>query len=106
MIAQSTAQRLLYRLIELDIRIECRGDRLRLTPAASISPDLLGQLRRHKQELMAILRNPNSPANGAVPCGMCHQEHWIDEPACDGRIRTRCGRCGKFIGFRRDGEKK
>jgi hypothetical protein len=103
MIAQSAAQRLLDRLIELGIRIECRGDQLRLTPAAAISTELLRQLKCQKQELLAILQNPASPADGTVPCGVCRREHWIDEPPRNGRIRTRCGQCGRFVGFRREG---
>ena len=93
-------RRLLDQLLELGIRVECRGDRLRLWPAAAVSPELLEQLMIHKRALLAMLRRRSSRDSAAVSCTFCDRRSWVDEPPRDGRIRTHCGKCGRFIGYR------
>ena len=99
MSAASEPHRLLQRLAALGIQIECRGDHLPLRPAAALSPELLQQLKNHKREILVLMRNQSQSAVTAN-CARCDEQCWVDEPPKDGRIRTTCGKCGRFIGYR------
>lgn len=57
------AAQLMTDLARLGIRIEAHGDRLRCSPRSAVTPDLVGRLKAHKGELLAILRrDPEAPA--------------------------------------------
>src|SRR6266511_3050769 len=43
------------------ITLEAAGDRLRVTPAARLSPELRAALREHKAEVLALLTGPRPP---------------------------------------------
>ncbi|MBM4463424.1 MAG: hypothetical protein FJ012_08825 [Chloroflexi bacterium] len=53
-----TVAAVLERLSELGVRLEVAGDKLRVTPASVVPPDLLADLRQYKPEIMAHLRRP------------------------------------------------
>ena len=94
------SRRLMDQLKELGIQIQRRGDRLRLSPAAALSPELLEQLKSHKRELLELMRNQSSQRTVTARCARCDWHDWVDEPPTNGRIRTTCKRCGRFIGYR------
>ena len=50
------SRRLMNQLKALGVRIQRRGDRLRLSPAVALSPALLEQLKNHKRELLLLMQ--------------------------------------------------
>lgn len=52
-----------------------------------------------------IIERIESGASVPKRCSYCDWRNWIDEPPKYGRIRTTCGKCGKFIGYRPHGPK-
>ena len=50
------SRRLMNQLKALGVRIQRRGDRLRLSPAVALSPALLEQLKSHKRELLLLMQ--------------------------------------------------
>ena len=51
--------RLLQDLTAVGVEVSTHGDRLRYSPRAAASPDLVGRLRAHKAELLAALNEPS-----------------------------------------------
>jgi len=51
-----SAAELLLDLGRLGIRLEADGERLRYCPRSALTPDVLGRLKAHKADLLAILR--------------------------------------------------
>lgn len=47
---------LMAHLGKLGVRLEVDGDRLRYSPRSAVTPELAGELRTHKTELVAILQ--------------------------------------------------
>ena len=95
------ASQLLVALSDRGIAVRLEGDRLKYrAPAGAFTPDLRAALASNRNEVIELLRGPPFPAAGVRCRGTCNRRNWRDEAPLDGRIRTVCGRCGKFIGFR------
>jgi TubC N-terminal docking domain len=66
MTAPSVAAVLLADLAAAGVRLAVEGDRLRFTPRAAATPDLIERLRKHKAEVIAVMTAPpTAPAESA-----------------------------------------
>lgn len=107
-----SAAELLLNLGRAGIRLEADGDKLRYFPRSALSPELLGWMKAHKFELLALLR-PAPDAASALPAPTsvagttltkpvcrCGSTTWRDMPIHGGQsIRRDCSRCGRFLYF-------
>ncbi len=103
-----SAAELLLDLGRVGILLEADGERLRYCPQSAMTPDLLGRLKTHKAELLALLRPAAAvqaqPATttkpSAKPVCRCGSVAWRDVPIHNGRsVRRDCGQCGRFLSF-------
>lgn len=77
------------------------GDQLRFRARpGALTTDLRTDIARFRGEIVQKLRPPVDRAGTTARCSYCDPKAWIDEPPHEGRIRTTCGKCGKFIGYR------
>ena len=94
------AEAILRQLAERNVELQLEGDRLRFrAPAGALTDDLRASIADHRAEIIGLLR-PRPALSAGERCVMCDWRGWVDEPPVNGRIRTHCGRCGRFIGFR------
>jgi len=89
---------LLTDLADRGIEVVVRGDRLRCSPKAAMTPELTDRLRVYKQDLLAILSNPRE-------CGKCDrcQAALLGIETFDGytnRFFLRCGAWQSVLGDR------
>ena len=94
---------LLHCLATRSVELHLAGDRLRYrAPEGALNADLRNQIDRHRPAIIEHLRSAGTAARGGRQrCGNCDRRTWVDDPPKDGRIRTTCGKCGGFIGYRR-----
>jgi len=64
-------------------------------PAGALTDQLREGITSHRSEIVTRLAASPRPR-----CTSCELRHWVDAPPKDGRIRTTCGVCGRFIGYR------
>jgi hypothetical protein len=95
-----TIDELLRTLSERHIELYVDAGRLRFrAPTGALTDELRGVIASQRIDLIAKL----TPATKRVDCFCirCDPRDWIDAPARDGRIRTTCRVCGRFIGYRK-----
>lgn len=99
------AIQLISALKEQGIVLFVDGNELRFrAPKGALTADLKTQIAKHREE---IVRHLQAQAEYSKPqpnkCLRCNTGEWIDESPRNGSIRTHCGRCGSFIGYRPSG---
>jgi hypothetical protein len=98
-----TTDELLARLKDKGVKLYLDGGRLCFRAARGV---LIGELRdaviRHREEIIRRLATQSRVMPNARCCGYCDTRNWADEMVTRGLIRTTCGQCGRFIGYRRE----
>jgi hypothetical protein len=97
-----TLDQLLADLAGRQITLSLDGDGLRYrAPEGALTPELRAVIAEHRAAIVERLRYAANGATVQSPeCVTCDRQYWVDEPHNNGRIRTICGKCGRFIGFR------
>jgi len=97
-----TACELLNDLARRGVKLSLDGDRLRYrAPVGALGPGIREAIIAHRAEIITHLKQTmQTNRNDRDKCCWCDPKDWIDEPPNNGRIRTTCGKCGKFIGYR------
>ena len=99
-----TVDGLLDNLLRSEVTLFLDGGRLRYrAPDGVLTPELRAAIDRYRQEIMDRLRVGENIMGAPRKCVTCDRQKWVDVPSKDGRIRTTCGRCGSFIGYRSEG---
>jgi len=95
-------EQLLARLARDQVQIYLDRDRLRYrAPEGVLTPEMRSVTGRNRMVAIEYLRSVSEPAPSlSGKCATCDRRDWVDHPPEDGRIRTTCGRCGRFIGYR------
>lgn len=97
-----TADQLLEQLAGSNVRLFLDGPRLRFrAPPQALTEELRTAISAHRNEIIERLALEDPfPESKRLPCAKCDHREWVDDPPVDGQIRTICGRCGRFIGYR------
>ena len=84
------------------VSLYLEGEAIRFrAPKGALTAELKDQIAEHRTAVIAQLRSPTSTDAGSrIDDCRCETKFWIDESPQEGRIRTHCGECGRFIGYR------
>jgi TubC N-terminal docking domain len=95
---------LLEQLAERGVTLYLDGERLRYWgPQGALTGALRDAIARDRQRILHRLRSAPSvvhAADASAHCTVCDQRNWTENSPQDGRIRTTCRVCGRFIGYR------
>jgi hypothetical protein len=97
-----TVESLTTTLASHGIALYLDGDALRFrAPKGALTAELKEQIAAHRDEVIIRLRPP-APIRAVRPGAACRCDwrEWVDESPQGGQIRTHCGQCGRFIGYR------
>jgi hypothetical protein len=93
---------LLRNLADRDVELYLDSDCLRYrAPAGALTSELRGHIAEQRLAIIEHLRTGTTVTAAQRRCTNCDRRDWRDDPPQDGRIRTTCGKCGRFIGYRR-----
>ena len=97
-----SVDQLLTALANRQITLTLEGGRLKYrAPAGALTPDLREAISRHRQTIIARFTAPkNGKTNGKTTCIHVFPEKWLDHPPENGKVRTTCRLCGRFLGYR------
>jgi hypothetical protein len=78
------------------------GDRLRFrAPVGALVTELRAAIAEQRLAIIDRLRpTPAAAGSHNAKCARCDHRNWVDAPPVAGQIRTTCGKCGRFIGYR------
>ena len=98
-----TMDQLTQALSEREVTLCIQDGSLRFrAPLGALKPELRAAIAEHRSSLIERLRAKTDNGNRVeVPeCTFCDRKHWIDERPKGNRIRTTCGKCDRFMGYR------
>ena len=85
------------------VALYLEGDALRVrAPKGVFTTELKQQIAERRAEIVDRLRETSTASGPELrmsPCG-CDVRHWVDQAPQESRVRTHCGKCGRFIGYR------
>lgn len=97
------AEHLLDRLAGRRVALCLVGDRLRYRASpGALTPEVRETIAQHRGVIVERLRTENQGRRlpRTVKCVTCVMNDWVDLSPRDGRVRTVCGKCGHFVGYR------
>jgi len=100
-----TLDQLFNSLTRSKVTLFLDGERLRYrAPEGGLTPELRAVIAENRPQIIERLCRGENRATPRPPkCVACDRQYWVDEPPKNGRIRTTCGKCGRFIGYRPEG---
>lgn len=98
-----SAEMLLKSLESTGISLFVDGTSLRFrAPKGAVSDELRQSIIERREDVIRHLTQPRPKALDVDSgnCSQCDMKDWVDETPQNGRIRTTCRKCGRFIGYR------
>ncbi len=104
-----TTAELLSEMVSRGVEFQAHGDMLRFRPADALRPADVDNIRRHKRQLLALLRaeglayrHPAADPRPLEGCDRCGATNYIDVVVHNGQsLRRDCACCHRFLGWPR-----